>query len=183
MPPGVYSRPKTSDAVKRKAISMIAYNLEQSSLAKPQRQAAFLLAFEKYFPNVTKASQHIGLSARHAWTWKAEDKDFSDKWDEIIVKHMDDTEAFLYRFGHSKQGANYALSFLKAYRPERWGDKREISVTMPNSPDLRLQAKETLRAIDASFSVEPRVELMKTPVIEAESTRQSEDSHSNPAKM
>lgn len=85
---------------------------------------------EKVGGNVSVVCSRLGISRNTAYLEKAKNKEFSDKWDEIVEewegKKGDILEDVL--FNQARDGNITAIIFwLKNRRPDRWKDKRELA--------------------------------------------------------
>jgi len=100
-------------------------NLANQELAN-ERKAAFLEVLQNLWPNVYQAARSLEIPPRVVYHWKTKDKEFAEKWEEIVQAKMDEVESGLLRDSSEKWGAHLRLPVLKAYRPERWGDRSKV---------------------------------------------------------
>jgi hypothetical protein len=87
----------------------------------------FLQSLAKEFPNISLAAHNAGIKRTLAYSWKTNDKEFAEKWQEIEDDKLDLIENCIFKTVQERGGAGYGFPFLKAYRRDKWGDKQELS--------------------------------------------------------
>lgn len=109
------------------------------------RIKTFLEALDHRKGNVSAACEAIGIGRTAAYTWRKDDPDFAERWNDIVDKHMDALEAKIYErafdgwqepvFYQGKECGTVtkfsdsdAQFILRANRPEKYRDNSKIEL-------------------------------------------------------
>ena len=92
-----------------------------------ERKLAFLAALETHWPNISVAAREAGVSRTAVFDWRIKDPTVADRWNEIMQAKLDRLEHNLFEAGLSKGMVGLALSTLRAYRREVWGETMQHS--------------------------------------------------------
>lgn len=86
------------------------------------------LTDEKVAGNVTIAGRRRNIGRTTLYEWKAEDKEFSDKWDSAVKEAREvfaEEAEFALRNGVIKGNPTLIIFTLKNLKPEIWKDRME----------------------------------------------------------
>ncbi len=92
----------------------------------------FLDSLKNQWPYIAKCAELAGVKRSVVYSWRTQDKDFADAWDEIEQDKLDFIENHVFKSLQEKGMAGFAFPVLKAYRREKWGDKAEINGQVAN---------------------------------------------------
>jgi hypothetical protein len=105
--------------------------------------------------NVAKASHKIGVTRQSVYEFLGKNEGFRKAFEEIKQSHLDEIEMNLMERG---KGHNFTpgIFMLKAYRPERFGDKPETAIQINVSSEHALtKLKNLLDKPTSALPVEP----------------------------
>ena len=131
---------------------------------------AFLDDFETTC-NVYRSSKSLGIARITVYDkWLKNDEVFRRKFDEIRGNQIDGIEGNLLHEGlHNEKAITAQIFALKCWRPERYGDKYDISGTV-TTLDLTGSANTTLEAANRALAAQRAINALaaQSPLIEVE---------------
>lgn len=121
-----------------------------------EKRDLFLKTLNDFWGNVSKACAAAGISRTAAYSWKDEDDDFSEAWDDVVESTTEQLESEAYRRAYEGweepvyQGGKHvgtvrrfdstlAMFMLKGRRPETYRDNAKVELSGPGGQTLKLE--------------------------------------------
>ena len=98
-----------------------------STLAKNRKKMDLFLDKLRNSGNVRLACQAAGVSRRTIYNWRNKWITFAEDWDEAIEEACDVLEGHAWKRATKGQSDRLLMFLLKAYRKEKFSDRREIT--------------------------------------------------------
>lgn len=138
------------------------------AIVKTRKARRFLEALTQT-ANVTAAAELAGVSRRALYKWRNANEDFARAWNEalelgldaledaLMVRAKDGTTRPIYQqgklVGHEQQFDNRAAEFiLERRRPEVWGARLKVDVTVDIASRLAAARQKRLKVINDESS-------------------------------
>lgn len=111
--------------------------------------------------NVYQAAQKVGVERGQVYNAWMQDLDFKAKFQQTKDLHLDAMEEMTFSEGtHNKNAYVQRFFLLKAHRPEIYGDRAELGVTVTHRLDMGELASRTLQAVEAQYTIEADTQVL-----------------------